>query len=537
MRAFIYTRVSSEEQVSNLSLDVQERTCREYCARNGWAVEAVYREEGESAKTADRTALRKMMSALRARPGRVDYLVVYDTSRFARDVYVHSSLKQLLMKSGVRLRAATQPLDDTAAGRAIEGVFAVFNQLDNELRAEKIEAGMKETVARGRWPWKAPIGYRNDRSPEGRKIVVPDEQARLVRKAFESVAAGEAPATVLRRVTALGLATKKGRAIRLQEFRPMLRNPFYRGVVRSNHWGIETEGQHEALVDPTTWAQVQVQLSGRPVAPGMLKRTKEHPEFPLRSFVRCAACGKPLTASLSRGHTGQRYGYYRCWNKECGAVQIRSERLEEIFGELLRRVQLAPGMVRLVEAALLTLWEELRGGSAQETAAVKRRISELEQRKKRLVKAYIYDQAIDRATYDDELAGLEEALTFTSLELRDAAVEDFDMEASLGFARAVMTRTYQLWEAADPDQKRRLQKLIFPEGVSFDGEAHGEALGTPVTALIFSALGSEMTENAGLVAPTVASSNIGTHSDLSTFARLDKFLRRLDSFRRQEVAV
>jgi hypothetical protein len=50
-------------------------------------------------------------------------------------------------------------------------------------------------------------------------------------------------------------------------------------------------------------------------------------------------------------------------------------------------------------------------------------------------------------------------------------MEDFDMETSLGFARAVMTRTYQLWEAADPDQKRCLQKLIFPEGLSFDGEA------------------------------------------------------------------
>lgn len=41
----------------------------------------------------------------------------------------------------------------------------------------------------------------------------------------------------------------------------MLRNPFHRGVVRSTHWGIETEGQHEALVDHTTWSQVQLQLS------------------------------------------------------------------------------------------------------------------------------------------------------------------------------------------------------------------------------------------------------------------------------------
>jgi hypothetical protein len=177
---------------------------------------------------------------------------------------------------------------------------------------------------------------------------------------------------------------------------------------------------------------------------------------------------------------------------------MRAERVEEVFGELLRRVQLAPGMVRLVEAALLQLWQDLRQGSAQEAAAVKRRITELEQRKKRLVQAYIYDQAIDRATYDEELAGLEEALTFTSLELRDAAMEDFDMEASLGFARAVMTRTYQLWEAADPDQKRHLQKLIFPEGVSFDGEA----LRTPVTALIFSVLRPETIDRERMVAHT-----------------------------------
>ena len=204
MKAVIYTRVSSEEQVSNLSLDVQEKTCREYCVRNGWQVEAVYREEGESARTANRTSLRRMLEDLQARP--VDYVVVYDTSRFARDVYVHTSLKQLLGKAGAQLRAATQPLEDTAAGRAIEGVFAVFNQLDNELRAEKITAGMRETITRGFWPWPAPLGYRNGRTAEGRKIIVHDgEKAVLMRQGFEAIAAGEAPADVLRRLTALGL--------------------------------------------------------------------------------------------------------------------------------------------------------------------------------------------------------------------------------------------------------------------------------------------------------------------------------------------
>lgn len=55
------------------------------------------------------------------------------------------------------------------------------------------------------------------------------------------------------------------------------------------------------------------------MAPGPPLRKKQHPEFPLRGFVRCADCGSPLTASKSRGKTGRTYPYYRCWVKTCGA--------------------------------------------------------------------------------------------------------------------------------------------------------------------------------------------------------------------------
>jgi site-specific DNA recombinase len=496
MKAMIYTRVSSEEQVSNLSLDVQEKTCREYCVRNGWTVEAVYREEGESAKTANRTELRRMLTDLRARP--VDYVVVYDTSRFARDVYVHTSLKQLLMKAGAQLRAATQPLEDTAAGRAIEGVFAVFNQLDNELRAEKITAGMKETVSRGHWPWPAPLGYRNDRSAEGRKIVVPDgERAALMRQGFEAVAAGEAPADVLARLTALGLMSKKSRPVRYQEFSKLLRNPFYKGVTRSGRWGIETKGHHEALVDPVTWACVQQRLNGRSGAVVQPPRLKDNPEFPLRGFVRCATCGRTMTASNSRGKMGRTYPYYRCWIKGCGAAQARAERLEQSFSELLRRIEISPSVMRLIEASLLDIWNDLRKESSQQAATAKKRIAELERRKQRLVQAYVYDQAIDRRTYDQEFATLDESLTFANLELRDAQLEDLDLEAALGFARSLLTNTSKLWEVASAPRKRSLQTLIFPEGVTFDGEG----LGTPTTAFIFSLLGAETYDLEVLVEP------------------------------------
>jgi len=54
--AVIYTRVSSEEQVNNMSLGEQERICREFIAHRpeNLTVDKVFVEEGESAKTAEK---------------------------------------------------------------------------------------------------------------------------------------------------------------------------------------------------------------------------------------------------------------------------------------------------------------------------------------------------------------------------------------------------------------------------------------------------------------------------------------------------
>jgi hypothetical protein len=40
-------------------------------------------------------------------------------------------------------------------------------------------------------------------------------------------------------------------------------------------------------------------------------RQRNHPDFPLRGFVRCEACGRPLTGSWSKGRNGH-YAYYHC---------------------------------------------------------------------------------------------------------------------------------------------------------------------------------------------------------------------------------
>jgi site-specific DNA recombinase len=82
--AVIYIRVSTKEQTENLSLPTQLRACEEYCRREGYEVLERFREEGESAKTADRPQLQGLLKYCRTHKGKVHFVVVFNLTRFAR---------------------------------------------------------------------------------------------------------------------------------------------------------------------------------------------------------------------------------------------------------------------------------------------------------------------------------------------------------------------------------------------------------------------------------------------------------------------
>ena len=88
-----------------------------------------FHEEGESAKSTDRSQLQNLLTYCRLNKGRVHFVVVFKLRRFARDKYDHFALRSLLQSLGIALRSATEPIDDT--GKRMEGVLAAFAQFDN----------------------------------------------------------------------------------------------------------------------------------------------------------------------------------------------------------------------------------------------------------------------------------------------------------------------------------------------------------------------------------------------------------------------
>ena len=490
--ALIYNRVSTKQQTKSLSLPTQKKECEAYCARNGLQVVKVFSEKGESAKTADRTELRKLLAFCRDNKKQIDFVVVYSLSRFARSTVDHLALRTVLAGLGISLRSVTEPIDDSSTGKLVETVLSAVAQFDNDQKADRTRAGMRHALELGRWTHQAPLGFVPGQKG-GPSLLHDEGKAELVRRAFEEFASGKyQQRELLQKLTRWDLRTRRGQRLAPQSLRALLRNRLYAGWVELPKWDISVRGDFEPIVSEAVFDRVQAVLSGRGGAPR--RHARDNPDYPLRRFVRCRECGRPLTGSGSMGHS-RRYRYYHC--TFCG-VRVRKEALEDAFRGLLTRLQPRPEYMKLYNAVVVDVWKESRAEVRKARARLERRVAELRQREDRLEEAFIHRREIDRQTYERQRDKLREQVMLAEVELAEATGEELDVEGVLAFAQHVLTNAARLWEQAPLDQRQRLQAVLFPKGLTSDGSGFG----TPVTCLAFSELPSSDGAQDGLASPT-----------------------------------
>ena len=166
-----------------------------------------------------------------------------DLSRSARNVADQSVTLATLKRLGITPVSCDETIEDSAAGKLSVNLLGVVNQFYSDNLSERIKYRMSAGVQQGRWLWQAPVGYVN--AKEGLRL--DPQRADLVRKAFELVATRSyGLEEVLRRITVLGLVTKRGRPLDEADSVAGLRNQLYAGWVVSGE--NKVKGIHEPLV-------------------------------------------------------------------------------------------------------------------------------------------------------------------------------------------------------------------------------------------------------------------------------------------------
>lgn len=401
-RAFTYVRVSSDAQTKTdysqdgLSIEGQREAAADKARQLGAEIVQEFPDAGRSAYTNlhKRTSFLAMLDALkrsnRDPETKVDYVIVYSLSRWARNTVDHWQARAVVKDAGARLVSITEPMagEDSAAAFLYESNVATNNQYQSMLTSENVRRGLKMKASLGGWTRQAPLGYLNDvdRLPDGRRvktIVVDPDRGHFITLAFELYASGEySIKSLANELERLGLRARpdrrsNGKPLGTTVVHRLLRNRVYIGQVVYKPGKPEEmvfEGRHEPLVDRKTFDRVQALLDDKRVAG---ERPQVHQHY-LRGSVFCDACGARLVYGLSRSRNGNRYAYYFCVSRVNGPrceqqANIRPELIEKAIAEHYRRrpVQLSAKdaerrrmAIEQLAAASQSALEEIRAAKA-----------------------------------------------------------------------------------------------------------------------------------------------------------------------------
>lgn len=147
MKIALYARVSTDQQ--STGLESQVRILKDYCEKNEIKDYEIFMDEGISGTKNSRPALDRMMAAVNT--GEVKTVVVYSFSRFARSTTHLLNALQVFKSKGVSFVSLTEKIDtSTPVGLAVFSILAAISQLERDLIAERVKAGLANARAKGR---------------------------------------------------------------------------------------------------------------------------------------------------------------------------------------------------------------------------------------------------------------------------------------------------------------------------------------------------------------------------------------------------
>lgn len=143
----LYARVSTDQQ--STGLESQVRILKDYCAKNDIHHYELFTDEGISGTKSSRPALDRMMAAVQA--GEINSVVVYSFSRFARSTTHLLNALQVFKAKNVAFVSITEKIDtSTPVGLAVFSILAAISQLERDLIAERVKAGLANARAKGK---------------------------------------------------------------------------------------------------------------------------------------------------------------------------------------------------------------------------------------------------------------------------------------------------------------------------------------------------------------------------------------------------
>lgn len=471
--AAIYCRVSSVKQTTQGDgLGSQETRCREYASHRGYRVAEVFTDDMSGGVT-ERPGMKRMLTWLDQNRDQNPVVIIDDVSRLARGLDAHIALRTSIGAAGGKLESPSIEFGEDSDSMLVENLMASVSQHQRQKNAEQTRNRMRARVMNGYWPFKAPKGYRYEKSGSGKVLVRDEPLASIVQEALEGFASGRftSQAEVKRFLEAHPNYPKDldGYWIRAQRITELLTQPLYAGLVSKPEWGIaERPGKHEGLIAISTYERIQERLK-KPAKHKVRKDISE--EFPVRGAVHCGDCSKPLSACWSKSRTGKKHPYYFCYNRHCDSYRksIRRDDIESAVEQSLQEVTPAKPVIALARAMLKDIWDGRMAGALEAAKQAEARLKELDRQVTSLLDR-IVSTTNDRLiqAYEQKIDTLEREKRVVAEKTLKQSEPKHSFEELFELASQILANPHEIWRNGSLKLRRMVLKMVFPGGLQYD---------------------------------------------------------------------
>jgi DNA invertase Pin-like site-specific DNA recombinase len=147
MKTAIYARVSTGN--GSQSPEMQIRELRDYCKRRGWKITREYVDQGISGAKESRPELNSLIADAHLR--RFDAVVCWRFDRFARSVSHLLRALETFKALGIEFVSLSEQVDtSTPTGKMVFTVLGAVAELERNLIAERVKAGLRNARAKGK---------------------------------------------------------------------------------------------------------------------------------------------------------------------------------------------------------------------------------------------------------------------------------------------------------------------------------------------------------------------------------------------------
>lgn len=389
-RVAAYARVSTDHDEQFTSYAAQIDYYTKYIkSRDDWDFVDVYTDEGiTGTNTKHREGFKKMIAD--ALNGKIDLIVTKSVSRFARNTVDSLTTIRKLKEHNIECYFEKENIwTFDSKGELLITIMSSLAQEESRSISENCTWGQRKRFADGKVTiaFSRFLGY--DRGPDGNLVVNP-EQEKIVKKIYRMFMEGLSPYGIARKLTETHIKTPGGQEKwYASTVKDILSNEKYKGdallqktitidfltkktkVNEGEAPQYYVKNNHEAIIDPEIFDQVQIELKRR--KSGQNRHSSVHT---FSSKIKCGQCGGWYGSKVWHSNSKYRKIVWRCNHKYVGGKKCTTPALTD--DEIKKSYISAANKLLSNKTSILSDFNDILNGPLYNTAALKEQEIECE---------------------------------------------------------------------------------------------------------------------------------------------------------------